>query len=83
MDKGIAPLGEWLTIDSAPKDGTWVSVFCPSYVYDPVRPAQFVHDVGLGEDIWQYAGEGYEYPSGPEAPTHWMPLPSPPNASEG
>jgi len=70
---------QWQPIETAPRDGSWIEVFCPSYIVNPVRPAQFIHDVGLGEDIWGYAGDGYEYPVGPEAPTHWQPLPAPPS----
>lgn len=71
-------MSDWNTIDTAPKDGSWIVVFSPSYVFDPVRPAQYVHDAGLDEFIWNYSGEGYEYTEGPEAPTHWHPLPLPP-----
>ena len=74
MDKGIAPSGEWLTIDTAPKDGPAFLVWCPERLN--------IYLVGSDHDdgMWHVFG-GRRLES--EVPTHWMPLPSPPNASEG
>lgn len=80
MDKGIAPSAEWLTIETAPKDGTKCLFFAPgnprasnfNACIDQIRVDHF-------EAEWPRARHQL-----PEAPyTHWMPLPSPPNASEG
>lgn len=71
-------MSEWQDIETAPKDGRWIVVFCPNYSEDQVRPASFQRDVGLDQDIWDFSGETYEYVNSEDAPTHWQPLPPPP-----
>lgn len=69
---------KWLSIETAPKDGTSVIVSSDSGV---VGEAQF-HE---HEDGWWWAGfDPTDYVDGRlDAATHWMPLPSPPADSEG
>lgn len=76
-------MSEWKTIDSAPKDGTVVLLFCPkSWDSEGVRvgwwctsPAEhnfddsgWYDDESASHDVSDLYGE----------PTHWMPLPEPP-----
>lgn len=76
---------EWQPIDTAPKDGRTVICYWPSKDAD--------NDVGLvGEPIvgvarWIKPGHqfrehwAFEGKWTPYDPTHWMPLPPPPNLS--
>lgn len=69
--------GGWRPIESAPKDGTAIQVFCPTW-----------YRGGGGQDvvIWMnFTDRPGWYGSSVEAPldpTHWMPLPAAP-ATEG
>ena len=62
----------WRPIESAPKDGTAILVFCPH-----ASPYQIVASFHTKEPKWSGWLEDYEgeqiWP-----PTHWMPLPAPP-----
>ena len=61
---------EWRPIETPPKDGTWVRVLCPNGEYVALWDT---YQDGMGEwASWHGRGE----------PTHWMPLPGPPE-SEG
>jgi hypothetical protein len=61
-------MSEWQPIETAPKDGTTVILFCDRYASPDVA------DVGSYEQgQWVMNGSGWE-------PTHWMPLPNPPSA---
>jgi hypothetical protein len=90
---GLALQG-WQPIKSAPKDGTPVDLWCansefPNRVTDaqwrkPTESEWFVH----GGDGMKTADAQWIDPcgwpmGGDESPTHWMPLPAPPAASEG
>lgn len=66
---------EWMPIDTAPKDGTYVLLVIPYDepsvtvgAYDGVHPREHWHS-------WRFDGD-----DGPcdIQPTHWLPLPSPP-----
>jgi hypothetical protein len=61
----------WQSIETAPKDGTRILV-C-RYSSNPYIPK-------VGEDYWgDFGDKGGWGKSNPETiPTHWMPLPSPP-----
>ena len=60
--------GEWQPIDTAPKDGTGILLFCSA---DLIVHAGHWHS-RLG--AWYVSGQG------PMPSTHWMPLPEPPKA---
>jgi len=66
----------WKPIDTAPKNGDWIILYYPSYISEKVTPARFVDDPAVGY-IWEGV-DGYSYPNGEDSPTHWMPLPEPP-----
>lgn len=69
--KEAEPKG-WRTMDSAPKDGTWVLLWWPSWVHVP-WPAYYEKYVGWYCDRAPDDGGECEY-----GPTHWMPLPPEP-----
>jgi hypothetical protein len=63
---------EWQPIESAPKDGTPVDIWCAGFRYTDAYWGRVANE-WLDEDgdpIKDYYGE---------EPTHWMPLPSPPS----
>lgn len=61
----------WISIDSAPKDGTRILVFAERHGYESITIASYVID-GCGENgIWAMPGPKC-------TPTHWMPLPAAP-----
>ncbi|MXO72855.1 DUF551 domain-containing protein [Altererythrobacter buctensis] len=65
---------EWQPIETAPKDGAPIIVGClvkPMYDEEPAFWAYW--NPNQGGEIWQRG-----YYCGDE-PTHWMPLPPPPN----
>lgn len=64
---------EWQAIESAPTDGAWVMLYWNTM---PIHLFPFVaFNVGDG-----YGWEGVCYRDyGEVLPTHWMPLPSPPD----
>lgn len=83
-------MGEWLPIESAPKDGTWLLVAGTiwageiSGIVKNVRAemgiARFTNGKSDfdGDDWWDDTG-GDAYACWCR-PTHWMPLPQPPAA---
>ena len=59
---------QWQPIETAPKDGTWVLIWC-GWVGHP-RSSAFEH--GSWQNLpWVANSKDYN-------PTHWMPLPAPP-----
>lgn len=77
------PVCQWQPIETAPKDGTWVLGFRPtSFREDQIDTWQFVHR-SCDPPIWINSADSNDED---EQPTHWMPLPLPPddrtNASE-
>lgn len=83
---------QWMTIDSAPKDGTPFLMFCPptENLSGHRRKEDIERELvttGYWDDYyhgwclcvaWGYEAEQKVY----EEPTHWMPLPSSPKADE-
>lgn len=69
----------WRTIDTAPKDGTWVDVWCDDS--KGYAPGRFTCVTWL-DGAWRFPS----YMSKPGTPgqalvtqpTHWMPIPGPP-----
>jgi len=61
-------VSQWEPIETAPKDGTWVLIWC-GWVGHP-RSSAFEH--GSWQNLpWIANSKDYN-------PTHWMPLPAPP-----
>jgi hypothetical protein len=66
--QGLVDAGEWLPIETAPKDGTDILLWCP-------LPGSEYSVVGkLCDGWWQSSYEGEDVFN----PSHWMPLPAPP-----
>lgn len=59
--------GEWLPIETAPKDGTWVLIF---EEWNTEKPHKNWTISRFHNGKWSYRQTF--------GPTHWMPLPSPP-----
>lgn len=70
-------LPEWKSIESAPKDGSWIQGYCPRRgvtkvhwdicKFGPNREPLWKADTMLSNDSQRM-----------DQPTHWMPLPPPP-----
>jgi hypothetical protein len=63
----------WQPIETAPKDGTEVDLWVPD-------DGRFTN-CWFMDGIWLQTEDGNTYSTG-GAPTHWMPLPQPPQATE-
>jgi hypothetical protein len=81
----------WQGIESAPRDGTAIDLWCGNSEF-PYRVTDVQWREPSESEWWVHGGEGMKtadaqwidpcgWPmSGDEAPTHWMPLPTPPAA---
>lgn len=75
-------MSEWRSIESAPRDGT------PMLCYLPKPRLQSVGHFSIGtckqtlnsRDMWVFGGSVFGFDAG--KPTHWMPLPAPPEQEE-
>ena len=65
---------KWQPIETAPEDGTWVHVYWPTMPITRYPQVAFNHGDEYGWDTPDDYGH--------VQPTHWMPLPSPPCASD-
>ena len=75
-------MAEWKTIESAPKDGTWVLLTGGVIYYGwdgDDFPKCVVGQYVSYSNIWQFAWYDDGYYGEYEHPTHWMPLPNPSN----
>ncbi len=69
---------EWQPIETAPKDGTPVLLFAPDDVPQIVVGYAYKHS-SRADVFWIYMDEALANISpGGADPTHWMPLPTPP-----
>lgn len=65
---------KWRPIETAPKDGTWILGFRPLKEYcDQWEVWRWVETVGFVG--WENAADTSDFCG---HPTHWMPLPNPP-----
>lgn len=74
----------WQPIESAPRDGSWVLLTGGTIDYgwdgDTIPPV--VIGQSCGESDWQFAWYDCGYYGEYENPTHWQPLPTPPEGAE-
>jgi hypothetical protein len=74
----------WRTIESAPRDGTWILVYEPANCEPRCHVVRWgIPEWDGGDQTWVTIALGpnpdtYE----PDDATHWMPLPKPPNDGE-
>lgn len=69
----------WQSIETAPRDGRWVQLFVRCAGFNVVGCGYWVHDLG-----GNWITRGYSDPPGNlglARPTHWRPLPPPPELS--
>ena len=73
-----APAHGWRPIESAPRDGTAILGWADGSF-------AVVHwvDWGRGDGDWQLTETGSFADDGPWWPTHWQPLPPPPEPGDG
>lgn len=77
-------MSNWQPIETAPKDGTRMVLFCERVVSRIHTGHWFSHEKQTdGVTSWRYSGwwlDGFQHPFNqpPFEPTHWMPLPDPP-----
>ena len=85
-------LGAWLPIETAPRDGTWMLLAGGQCDFDEesdnkARPVvgQWSNELNCDETDWHWQFAWYDggYYGVYEHPTHWMPLPTPPEAPNG
>ena len=68
-------MNQWQPIETAPKDGQIILVFC--------RHGQYVCAFDTEEGWWYVDDNKFgPFPLRGEAPTHWMPLPDEPSHHE-
>ena len=70
---------EWRPIETAPKDGTFILLAGPSgYITTPIRVSVGRYDPERRPySPWQTHSDD-DFTDDGEEPTHWMPLPNPP-----
>jgi hypothetical protein len=68
---------QWQPIETAPKDGTEIWLFCPDE--QPQQVAGYWAADPNGP-YWAYCEQLVMDVAGEAFPTHWMPLPPPPGA---
>lgn len=85
---------EWQPIDTAPKDGTEVLAWredCGQFIALYTSPDSFPFteaEIDLMEESWLFQKDWFtQWPAsqrleGTEVPTHWMPLPTPPETTK-
>jgi hypothetical protein len=83
-------LGAWQPIETAPRDGTWVLLSGGECDHDEESDAKTRSVVGQWSNYcngstvdwhWQFAWYDGGYYGEYKKPTHWMPLPAPPQSA--
>ena len=70
---------EWQPIETAPKDGTKVLLHCVGG--GPFTPCEWIEDGLISEEgFWSWWQADPVFFVEVKNPTHWMPLPEPPQA---
>lgn len=71
-------MGEWQSIETAPRDGTRILLVHGSYIWlDTWWKGDGTNSDWSSIVAWKQATG-----KTPDAPTHWMPLPTPPENTE-
>lgn len=84
----LEALTQWQDIETAPKDGTEILLSNPTDGYVEtghfISPFEMIGDENDDTPDWFTTSGEYLGSGGPEttAPTHWMPLPAPPQNGE-
>ncbi len=79
--KNVENITKWQPIETAPKDGTFIDVWC-GHAQTPYREACVFWGKRYSDDKEGfYYREGY-FLEGDDEPTHWMPLHAPPEVKE-
>jgi hypothetical protein len=77
-----ATMSEWKPIETAPRDGTEVDLWCPNYVSARYGDGARMADCWWERDRWVRFSNIFALDEEPYADihgaTHWMPLPEPP-----
>lgn len=84
-------MSEWQPIETAPKDGTvlilWNGATLGTGSWEAYARDELGNAIGINTedqpdciDRWEWTGEGFE--TSP-APTHWQPMPEPPDSTRG
>ena len=68
-------MSEWQPIETAPRDGTWVLVCGNGWA---VTTAWYAMNERVGKAYWKADTEWDDDYLADRLPTHWMPLPEPP-----
>lgn len=73
---------DWQPIETAPKDGTSILVGCNYYRYGKSQVTLVWHDRGMWIEgsYWDNEEEEYVAAQCEFKPSHWMPLPDPPQS---
>jgi hypothetical protein len=71
-------MSEWLPIESAPKDGTEIDVWCWETAHEAIGQGYRVPNAywSTFDEKWLFLGGGSI--GWAHSPAHWMPLPAPP-----
>lgn len=82
IQQAIDKAQAWQPISTAPKDGTLICIWADYMQDGPWMAYWFVykHRIGQGIEGWN---TGTDVAPDWAAPTHWMPLPQPPQTDNG
>lgn len=71
-------MSEWQPIDTAPRDGTDILLFCRFDGRDEIKIAKWSDEQTYEGPFGQFRWKESEGLIAERIPTHWMPLPVPP-----
>lgn len=70
-------MGDWQPIETAPRDGTRILV-TGGGLAEAISDAEYDTTVGCWDTPYETLDDRDNEPEGYNRPTHWMPLPAPP-----
>jgi hypothetical protein len=77
MKRGGVEMSEWQPIETAPKDGTPIDVYI---IMLEERYPDVYFDSSVGFFCWDIEGTGKRIIFDKTSPSHWMPIPLPPQS---